>query len=99
MIPPGAYTSREILVKSEKSTGHRGFVKSNQAYPPCDMYVYVYVVWKAATSATMLMVNDLTRYKAATLPLHIRYISAFSPAESLAGALLGRSDRSRAKHV
>ena len=42
------------------------------------MYVYVYVVWKAATSATMLMVNDLTRYKAATLPLHIRYISAKS---------------------
>jgi len=36
-------------------------------------YVYAYMVWKAATSATMLMVKDLTRYKGATLPLHIRY--------------------------
>jgi len=26
-------------------------------------YVYAYMVWKAATSATMLMVKDLTRYK------------------------------------
>jgi len=42
------------------------------------MYVYVYVVWRAATAATMLMVNDLTRYKAATLPLHIRYIFCLS---------------------
>ena len=52
------------------------------------MYVYLYVVWKAATSATMLMVNDLTRYKAATLPLHIRYISAFS-----AGKCVGFTQR------
>jgi len=64
------------------------------------LYVYVYVVWKAATSATMLMVNDLTRYKCATLPLHIRYTSAtFSASQRVdftqRGLLLGSIQAAR----
>jgi len=47
----------------------------------------------------MLMVKNLTRYKAATLPLHIRYIFAFSLSGASAGALLDRSDRSPAKYI
>jgi len=57
------------------------------------MYVYVYVVWNPATSATMLMVNDLTRYKAATLPLHIRYKLKFEGSKKQARTPKGHSLR------